>query len=233
MAIFKRELDLIKQVELKELRCSKCNCFLPIQSLNLIFFCKNCKLAFSLFEDRLIEIPVKYTLPRVKLEGPIIFYSFWKVSLKVKFMRMCWEERHLLIDTIKGVVKELKDKIAPVREEKPKEKLLEKKEEEFTCWFPGFWVPDKEFIRLAELFTTKQLDMQFFSGEITPEVILSLEDARIVAEYLFIKQMFNKLGTREYFSHKVTVLEEAIVEIPFYETEDGLRDGLWGELCSF
>jgi hypothetical protein len=198
----------MEDFKLIAVKCKSCDSGLTVEMNDNIVYCSSCGNGWEIVNDELVPIDVNFAAPLVKGDGELVYKGFWLVDAFVKINSR---------DSSGGWISNLFGG-------------SNKTEGDVMFYVPAFWMPIESAKNIGVSYTLKNAvpSPQKYNVKLTG-FNFSKEDARKIAEFLFLSIEAEKNDTIRNISYDIKVKSYKVLGVPFYKQPNGrLKDAVLG-----
>jgi hypothetical protein len=198
----------MEDFKLIAVKCKSCDSGLTVEMNDKIVYCSSCGNGWEIVNDDLVPIEIGFAKPLVQGQGEIVYKGFWLVDTYVKILSR---------DSSGGWISSLFGG-------------SNKTEGDVKFYVPAFWMPIESAKQLGVAFTTKNAvpSPEKYNVKLSG-FTYSKEDAKKIAEFIFLSIEAEKSDTVRNISYDIKVKNYNVLGVPFYKQPNGkLRDAVTG-----
>ncbi len=198
----------MEDFKLIAVKCKSCDSGLTVEVNDSIVYCSSCGNGWEILNDELQPIDINFAKPIVPGQDEIVYKGFWLVDSYVKILSR---------DSSGGWISNLFGG-------------TNKTEGDVMFYVPAFWMNIDSVKNIGVNFTMKNpvASPQKYNVKMSG-FNFSKEDARKIAEFIFLSIEAEKSDTIRNIQYDIQVKNMRILGMPFYQQPNGkLRDAVLG-----
>jgi hypothetical protein len=195
--------------KLNAIHCKNCGSGLVVELNDYVTYCGSCGSGFEIIEGELQPIEINFAAPALRSEGEIVYKPFWIIKTKIDIF-----SRQASGGFISNIFGSSNNATSGT----------------ILFYIPAFYCSLDSMKYLAQTFTMKNpvASPQKFNTKITG-FAYGKEDAKKLAEFVFISIEAEKKDTMQTFNYKIDFESFNILGIPCYKAASGkLKDAILG-----
>jgi len=199
-------LDDFKLIALK---CKKCDSGLTVEVNDNVVYCSSCGSGFEIIDGELVPMEINFAKPMISGQGEMVYKPFWLLKTNLKILSR---------DSSGGWLSNIFGGNS------------NKTEGEVLFYVPAFWMTIDSVKNLGCTFTQRNpvASPQKYNVKMTG-VNFSKEDARKLAEFIFLSIEAEKSDTIRNIQYQIDVKSTEMLGIPFYRLPNGgFKDAVLG-----
>jgi uncharacterized protein (DUF2164 family) len=199
-------LDDFKLIALK---CKKCDSGLTVEVNDNVVYCSSCGSGFEIIDGELVPMEINFAKPLISGQGEMVYKPFWLLKTNLKILSR---------DSSGGWLSNIFGGNS------------NKTEGEVLFYVPAFWMTIDSVKNIGSMFTQRNpvTSPQKYNVKMTG-VNFSKEDAKKLAEFIFLSIEAEKSDTLKNIQYEMEVKFYEMLGIPFYRLPNGgLKDAVLG-----
>ncbi|MFI5145025.1 MAG: hypothetical protein ACHQJ4_05460 [Ignavibacteria bacterium] len=198
----------MEDFKLIALKCNSCGSGLTVEVNDYVCYCASCGNGYEIVDDKLVPMEVNFAHPDLPGQGEVIYKPFWLMNINVNILSR---------DASGGFISNLFGS-------------SNKTQGDVLFYVPAFWMTIDSVKNIGGTFTMKNpvASPQKYNVKMTG-FTFSKEDARKIAEFIFLSIEAEKSDTIRNIEYEMNVNSIAVLGIPFYKQPNGrLKDAVLG-----
>lgn len=190
------------------LKCKSCDSGLMIDVNDVVAYCSNCGNGWEIQNDTLVPIDINFAKPLVQGQGDIVYKPFWLVNANVNIISR--DAAGQWVSSIFGGSHQTQGDV--------------------LFYVPAFWMTIESVKNLGGQLTMKNpvASPQKYNTKMTG-FSFSKEDAKKIAEFIFLSIEAEKSDTIRNIDYTLTVNSIQVLGMPFYKEPNGkMKDAVLG-----
>ena len=198
----------MEDFKLIAVKCKSCDSGLTVEMNDSIVYCSSCGNGWEIVNEELVPVDIGFAKPLIQGQGELVYKGFWMVDAYVKIHSR---------DSSGGWISSLFGG-------------ANKTEGDVMFYVPAFWMPIESAKQIGVTFTTKNAvpSPEKYNVKLTG-FNYSKEDAKKIAEFIFLSIEAEKNDTVRNISYDLKVKSFKVLGVPFYKQPNGrLKEAITG-----
>lgn len=199
----------MEDFKLIALKCAKCDSGLTVEVNDNVVYCSSCGSGFEIIDGKLVPIEINFAKPLISGQGEMVYKPFWLLKTNLKILSR---------DSSGGWLSNIFGGNS------------NKTEGEVLFYVPAFWMTIDSVKNIGGTYTQRNpvASPQKYNVKMTG-VNFSKDDARKLAEFIFLSIEAEKSDTLRNIQYEMDVKSAEMLGIPFYKLPNGgFKDAVLG-----